>query len=108
MGKLVRDKIPDIIRASGRTPRVTTLSAGAYRAGLRDMLREEVDELLSAQSTDAILEETADVLEVLTAMATEHGHSLADIVDVVHRKRAEKGGFGRRLRLDGVDPGPAG
>ena len=57
---------------------------------------------------EAILEETADVLEVLTAMATEHGHSLADIVDVVHRKRAEKGGFGRRLRLDGVDPGPAG
>jgi predicted house-cleaning noncanonical NTP pyrophosphatase (MazG superfamily) len=103
MGKLVRDKIPDIIRASGRTPRVTTLGAAEYRSALRDKLREEVDELLAAQSTGAVIEEAADVLEVLTAIAAEHDHSLADIVDVAHRKRAEKGGFERRLRLGGVD-----
>jgi len=30
VGELVRDKIPDLIRVSGRTPHVTTLTAGAY------------------------------------------------------------------------------
>ena len=108
MGKLVRDKIPDIIRASGRTPHVTTLAAGPYRAALRDKLREEVDELIAATATHALIEEAADVLEVLTAIAAEHGVSLARIVDVAQRKRAETGGFDMRLWLDGVDPYPAG
>lgn len=108
MGKLVRDKIPDLIRASGRRPRVTTLAAAAYRAALREKLREEVDELIAATATDPLIEEAADVLEVLQAIAAEHGVSFASIVDVAQRKRAEKGGFDMRLRLDGVDPYPAG
>jgi predicted house-cleaning noncanonical NTP pyrophosphatase (MazG superfamily) len=82
VGKLVRDKIPGIIRACGRTPRVTTLAAGAYRIALYDKLREEVDELIAARTTDAVIEEAADILEVLTAIAAEHGVSLARIVDV--------------------------
>ena len=108
MSKLIRDKIPDIIRASGRTPHVTTLAAGAHRTALHDKLREEVDELIAATATHALIEEAADVLEVITAIAAEHGVSLASIVDVAERKRAETGGFSMRLWLDGVDPFPAG
>lgn len=108
VGKLVRDKIPDIIRASGRTPRVTTLAAGAYLAALHDKLREEVDELIAVTTTESLIEEAADVLEVLQAIAAEHGVTLADVVDAGDRKRAEAGGFGKRLYLDGVDPYPAG
>ena len=108
MGKLVRDKIPDIIRASGRTPHVTTLAAGAYRTALHDKLREEVDELIAATATHALIDEAADVLEVLTAIAAEHGVTLAGIVDAAQHKRAETGGFGVRLWLDGVDPNPVG
>lgn len=108
VGKLVRDKIPDIIRASGRTPRVTTLAAGTYRAALHEKLREEVDELIAATTTESLIEEAADVLEVLQAIAVEHGVTLADIVDAGHHKRTEAGGFGKRLYLDGVDPYPAG
>lgn len=80
MGKLVRDKVPDLIRASGRTPHVRTLGRGEYRSALRDKLSEEVDELIAAQSTDAIIEEAADVLEVLTAIAGAQGRSLDSIV----------------------------
>jgi len=93
VGKLVRDKIPDIIRASGRTPRVTTLVAGAYRVALYNKLREEVDELVAATTAEAaFIEEAADVLEVLQAIAAEHGLAVADIVDAGHRKCAETGG----------------
>ena len=107
MGKLVRDKIPDIIRDSGRTPVVTTLATDAYRTALTDKLREEVAELIAAKDAHAVIEEAADVLEVLTAIAAEHGATLDTIVDIARRKRAERGGFDMRLWLNGVDPDPA-
>jgi predicted house-cleaning noncanonical NTP pyrophosphatase (MazG superfamily) len=73
VGKLVRDKIPDIIRTSGRTPHVTMLAASAYRTALYDKLREEVDELIAARTTDAIIEEAADLVEVLIAIGGDPG-----------------------------------
>src|SRR5450755_924221 len=53
VGKLVRDKIPGIIRASGRTPFVTTLTTDEYRTALTEKLREEVGELLAAKDVNA-------------------------------------------------------
>jgi predicted house-cleaning noncanonical NTP pyrophosphatase (MazG superfamily) len=106
MGKLVRDRDPDIIRESGRRPRVLTLSPVAFRRALMNKLREEVDELAAAHTTESLLEEAADVLEVLAAIAVEHGAALATIVDIARDKRDERGGFDLRLWLDGVDPQP--
>ena len=82
MGKLVRDKIPDIIRASGPTPLVTTVASDAYRTALTDKLREEVDELIAAKDADAVVEEAADILEVLAAMVVENGATIDDIVAI--------------------------
>ena len=107
MGKLVRDKIPEIIASSGRTPRVTTLPAGAYRSALCEKLREEADELVAATTTEALIEEAADVLEVLQAIAAAHKVSFETIVDAAQRKRAKTGGFEMRLWLDGVDSLPS-
>jgi predicted house-cleaning noncanonical NTP pyrophosphatase (MazG superfamily) len=103
VGKLVRDKVPDIIRASGRPPHVTMLAAGAYRTALYDKLREEVDEHIAARTTDAVIEEGADVVEVITAIAADRGVTLDGILDAAQRKRAERGGFGMQLWLDSVD-----
>lgn len=108
MGKLVRDKIPDIIRASGRTPHVSTLAGDQYRLALIDKIREEVDELVAAEKSDAVIEEAADVLEVLIAMVAEHGADLDSIVDVARHKRTERGGFGMRVWLDRIDTIPSG
>lgn len=97
MGKLVRDKIPDIIRASGRTPRVTTLTSRDFRIALKDKLNEEIAELVAASNTDAVVEEAADVIEVLIALAGEWGVSFDNILKAAQRKRTERGGFGGRL-----------
>lgn len=108
MGKLVRDQIPDLIRASGRRPHVKTLSSQSYREALVEKLREEVAELAAEQRSERVLAEAADVLEVLAAIAAiaaDHGTTLDTIVDVARRKRMERGGFDMRLWLDGVDPG---
>jgi predicted house-cleaning noncanonical NTP pyrophosphatase (MazG superfamily) len=100
MGKLVRDKIPDIIRASGRTAEVRQLDREAYLAALYDKLGEEAAELRGANTADKVVEEAADVLEVLIGLAALHGHTLDDILRVAFAKRTERGGFGERLWLE--------
>ena len=52
---------------------MTTLVAGGYRTALHDKLREEVDELIPARTTDAVVEEAADVVEVLIGIAGDWG-----------------------------------
>ena len=61
-GKLVRDKIPEIIAASGVTPKTRILDAGEYR--------KELDRKL--------LEEAGDLLETLKARLALDGLTLED------------------------------
>ncbi|MFF3691071.1 nucleoside triphosphate pyrophosphohydrolase [Streptomyces sp. NPDC002187] len=65
-GKLVRDRIPQIIREDGAEPVTYTAGREEYRGRLRDKLGEEVAEFLEADE-DSAPEELADVLEVARA-----------------------------------------
>ncbi|WP_010596682.1 nucleoside triphosphate pyrophosphohydrolase [Rhodococcus sp. P14] len=100
MGKLVRDRIPEIIRASGRTPDTRQLDADAYEGALHDKLAEEARELRESGSPEYALEEAADVLEVLTALAACHGYTLDDVRRKAEEKRGERGGFADRIWLE--------
>lgn len=104
MGKLVRDRIPEIIRKSGRTPLVRTLVEQGYRRALHDKLLEEAAELRQAQNRDEAVDELADILEVLTALAATYELTLDTITEAARSKRAERGGFEMRLWLEGTDP----
>ena len=88
MGKLVRDKIPQIIIADGRTPIVRTLSDEEYLSELDRKLNEEVAEY----QADKSLEEMADVLEVLLAICEARGHSVDELMEVRDKKREKRGG----------------
>jgi predicted house-cleaning noncanonical NTP pyrophosphatase (MazG superfamily) len=104
MGKLVRDRIPDLIRADGRTPRVRTLNRAELRTALYAKLAEDVDELRAAAGRDAVIEEAADILAVLTAIVGEYDADLDGIIDAARATRTHRGGFDMRLWLDGVEP----
>jgi len=99
VGKLVRDRIPEIIEGDGGDPRRKTLDDAGYEAALLDKLDEEVAELRDAAPPDR-LEEAADVYEVLLALVDHLGHDWADVVAAAGRKRAERGGFADRVFLD--------
>ncbi|TKK87241.1 phosphoribosyl-ATP pyrophosphohydrolase [Herbidospora galbida] len=98
MGKLVRDRIPDIIRLGGEEPTVSVLGADAYREALQDKLAEEAGELAEATGAE-VAEELADLLEVLRAIADVHGHSWHDVERVAAEKRARRGAFTERFYL---------
>ncbi|NBT71772.1 MAG: hypothetical protein EBT36_10330, partial [Betaproteobacteria bacterium] len=91
-GKLVRDRIPDIIKRSGGSPNVRTLSHTEFRTALHAKLNEESNELLEAPAESA-LEELADVYEVFLALVAERQFDLHEVVLKADQKRAERGGF---------------
>ena len=100
--KLVRDQIPDIIAATGSQPSTRVLDHASYQAALRSKLLEEAQEAEEA-AEEQLASELADVLEVLRALAQAHDMKWEGIELQASRKRAERGGFDRRIFLEHVD-----
>lgn len=97
--KLVRDKIPEIIEAAGKKPVTHILDEASYLAELDRKLNEECAEYQESKS----MEELADMLEVMYAIADARGYSVAELEAVRKKKAAERGGFRERIYLDGVE-----
>ncbi|GHH64845.1 phosphoribosyl-ATP pyrophosphohydrolase [Streptosporangium violaceochromogenes] len=104
-GKLVRDRIPEIIEADGRTATVRVLDEPELVPALTAKLAEEAEELRRAGPGDR-LGELADIYEVLAALTATLGFSGGQVREAARRKRAERGGFSRRLWLDEVTSPP--
>jgi len=95
-GKLVRDRIPEIIRKQGGEPRVRKLDEESFREALCDKLGEETKEFLEGRT----VEELADILEVVYALAGDDGLTQDALEAIRLKKRAERGGFDQRLILE--------
>jgi predicted house-cleaning noncanonical NTP pyrophosphatase (MazG superfamily) len=93
-GKLVRDKIPQIIRSKGQEPVMYVADTEEYHIRLRDKLREEVEEFLAS---DNDREELADILEVLYALANQVGTDQQQLEKLRAAKAEKRGGFADRI-----------
>lgn len=87
--KLVRDRVPQIIREHGSEPVTYTAGPEEYRSRLRDKLGEEVAEFLGADEAKAP-EELADVLEVVRALAADMGID-AEQMEKIREAKARSG-----------------
>ena len=96
--KLVRDRIPEIIEAEGKRANIRTMDENEYRTALMAKLGEEVGEYEGEPS----LEELADILEVVLALAAVHGCTPEDLERARSEKARERGGFSRRVFLETV------
>ena len=96
--KLIRDKIPEIIEQSGKKCIVEVMDNDTYIEYLDQKLNEE----LAEYQQDKSVEELADLLEVIYAVAVARGYS----VEELERKRLDKaekrGAFEKRLLLKSV------
>ncbi|MRN56285.1 nucleoside triphosphate pyrophosphohydrolase [Paenibacillus monticola] len=97
--KLVRDGIPSIIAADGKTFRSRILDEQEYIKELRIKLREETEEYLSAENKEQALEELADMLEVIHALSETHGSTPVDLEQLRVKKANKRGGFSDRVFL---------
>lgn len=93
--KLVRDKIPWIIENQGERVNIRILEKEEYALALERKLDEEVREYHEAQN----VEELADILEVVLALAENLGSSREALMEVYREKHEKRGGFRDRIFL---------
>ena len=96
--KLVRDRIPEIIRESGKRCAIETMSDAEYRLALLEKLVEEAQEARQA-SPEELSTELADIQEVLAAVLAAWQISPQFVQQVQRQRHLERGGFDRRLKL---------
>lgn len=96
--KLVRDGIPEIIEATGKTCTTEYLPEDAYLLALDAKLNEELAEYQHSKA----LEELADLLEVMDAVVRARGYTWETLTRVREEKRAARGAFDRRILLKEV------
>ncbi len=96
--KLVRDRIPEIIAASGKTCETVVLDLVDYRTHLQAKLREELAEYDESRA----IEELADVVEIIRALAESEGVSPEQFEAIRLDKAEARGAFRKRLLLIGV------
>ena len=96
--KLVRDKIPEIIKQDGKICVTEVLSDEEY---LR-MVDEKLDEELEEYHKDQNVEELADLIEVIYAAAVARGYSVEELEKVRQVKVEKRGAFNNRILLKEV------
>ena len=87
--KLGRDLIPEVIKTDGKACEIEIADKEQKEELLEAKLMEEVNEYLE----DKNLEELADVMEVLFALAHNLGYSEEDLLNKRQEKLKERGGF---------------
>lgn len=98
--KAVRDRIPEIIRASGKECTVEQVTPEKWLELLNQKLGEEVAEYQEKPS----LEELADILEVMRAIVDLRGETWEELERVRVHKAEKLGGFVERTQLRTVAP----
>ena len=104
--KLVRDLIPKRISESGKNASVSILDDPAFSEALRLKLLEEAHELFNAGSREQIVNESADLYELMDAILKQHGISWEEVYSRRAAKRESSGNFDRQIMLHATAMSP--
>lgn len=96
--KLVRDRIPEIVSAEGKTCDVRVLNDAEFAERLDEKLGEELREY--EQSAD--VSELGDLVEIVQVIVELRGTSWEEFEQQRLMKREERGGFRKKLLLVSV------
>lgn len=97
--KLVRDKIPEILKGKRKKAVIHIANDEEYWKKLKEKLNEEVNEFVK----DSNEEEIADIIEVINAICKYRKFD-KNKLDYIKKEKAEKRGrFDKRIILDEVN-----
>jgi len=96
--KLVRDKIPDIIKENGKECKYHVADCDEYKARLYEKMREELDEFIDTPC----YEEAADMYEVFLSICTLHDMNIETVAWWASAKKLQRGGFIDKIVLEEV------
>ena len=96
--KLVRDKVPSVLRDKGKIPIIHFADEKEYWEKLKEKLREEVNEFLENEKE----EELVDILEVIYAICDFKRIKRKELELIRKRKKEKRGGFKDGVILEEV------
>ena len=97
--KLVRDKIPEIIRKDRKTPITHIANDREYWIRLKLKLIEETDEFLKEET----LKELTDILEVIEAICNFKEIDKNELLKLKKERAEKRGKFKDRIVLERVE-----
>lgn len=97
--KLVRDKIPEMLDKNGGQTETKILNQEEYIKCLYEKLGEECEEVISAPSRKDLVEELADLYEVVLSLIKVKNISMEEIETTRIQKREKRGGFDSKIFL---------
>ncbi|MET4559923.1 putative house-cleaning noncanonical NTP pyrophosphatase (MazG superfamily) [Lysinibacillus parviboronicapiens] len=101
--KLVRDLIPQMIEATGKTCVTSILEPNAHLREIKTKMQEEALELQEATSKIEAVEELADILELVHTALAIYGVTYEQLEQVRVLKREQRGGFLQGIYLIEVE-----
>lgn len=97
--KLIRDRIPLVMKKSGASFTVSTLTKSRFREELLKKVGEEASALPSLRKNKDIANELADVIAVVEAIKNEFHITDQELKKELKAAFKKKGGFSKRLFL---------
>ncbi|KOP81464.1 phosphoribosyl-ATP pyrophosphohydrolase [Bacillus sp. FJAT-21945] len=97
--KLVRDRIPEINEKTGKKFSTKILDSTEYIKELKKKSFEELEEYLNTTNNEDTIEELADVLEIIHALAEHHGATIEKLEEVRKQKAEKRGSFREKVFL---------
>jgi predicted house-cleaning noncanonical NTP pyrophosphatase (MazG superfamily) len=101
--KLVRDRIPEVITDDGKKFSTRILTNEEYIKELKKKTFEELQEYINADNNDDAIEELADLLEIIHALAEYHGETFEKVEEIRQKKAEKRGGFKEKIFLIEVE-----
>ena len=97
--KLIRDRIPEITKADGWLSETRVLNKKAFIEELKKKILEEAKELSEGKDVKNLVEELADIQEIIDAILVEKNIKFTDFRKIQSSKRQKRGGFKKKLFL---------
>lgn len=99
MVKLVRDKIPSVIKTNKKFKFRKIKSDKEFCKFLKLKLLEESQEVVRAESDNDLIEEIVDIMEIVDELIKFLRLDTKEIKELREKKRQTRGGFSKRLMI---------
>lgn len=102
--KLVRDRIPEIIRDDKGIPKTRILSEEEFVIELFKKIKEEAEECKNIrEDRKELIKEIGDIYEVIEAIIEKFGFEKNEITKIKAYRKKTRGGFQKRVFLESVE-----
>ena len=98
--KLVRDRIPEIIKADGLSVEIRTLESDELVSILKAKAVEEAKELETSEEIEDIKKEMADLIEVIISLGDKLQIDMDEVEQIRQDRRTKRGGFDNGVFLE--------